>query len=94
MLGSTYRGEANAEGKSGGSVEVAKGEVPDVPQLMHLGRKLPYVDPMRVAILGQSRGATIAILAIERSDELKLPSRSCPRSSRLLRSTTAEAFRV
>ena len=68
VLASTYRGRAGLEGRSQGVAELAKGEVLDVLQLTELGRRLEYVDSLRMGIIGEGHGATITLLAIERSN--------------------------
>jgi len=68
VLASTYRGRAGPEGRSQGLVELAKGEVIDVLQLTQLARKLEYVDPRRVGIMGEGEGGAITLQAIERSN--------------------------
>lgn len=68
VLASTYRGRAGPEGRSEGSPEFAKGEVIDVLQLMALGRKLEYVDSLRMGVLGEGDGAAITLQTIERSN--------------------------
>jgi len=68
VLASTYRGRGGAEGRSQGVREFAKGEVIDVLQLTQLGRKLEYVDPQRMGILGEGIGGAIALQAIGRSN--------------------------
>ncbi len=68
VLASTYRGRAGLEGRSQGVTELAKGEVLDVLQLTELGRRLEYVDSLRMGIIGEGHGATITLLAIERSN--------------------------
>lgn len=68
VLASTYRGRAGAEGRSQGRPEFAKGEVIDVLQLAALGRKLEYVDSLRMGILGDGEGGAITLQTIERSN--------------------------
>jgi dipeptidyl aminopeptidase/acylaminoacyl peptidase len=68
VLASTYRGQAGAEGRSEGRAEFAKGEVIDVLQLTALGRKLEYVDNLRMGVLGDGDGAAITLQTIERSN--------------------------
>lgn len=71
VLASTYRGQQGSEGHSQGVPEFCKGEVLDVLQLTELARKLPFVDSLRMAILGQGQGASITIQAIGRSNIFK-----------------------
>lgn len=68
VLASTYRGRAGLEGRSEGTSELAQGEVIDVLQLAELGRRLEYVDSLRMGIIGEGHGATVTLLAIERSN--------------------------
>ena len=72
VLASTYRGRAGLEGRSQGVSELAKGEVLDVLQLTELGRRLKYVDSLRMGIIGEGHGATIALLALERSNVFRV----------------------
>ncbi|MBI2267043.1 MAG: alpha/beta fold hydrolase [Armatimonadetes bacterium] len=61
-----FRGEDGSDGE----VEVAKGEVQDVLSAISFVKKLPGVDPRRIALLGTSHGALIAILAASRTSEI------------------------
>ncbi len=72
VLASTYRGRAGIEGRSQGVAELAKGEVLDVLQLTELGRRLEYVDSLRMGIIGEGDGAAITLLAIERSNVFRV----------------------
>jgi len=71
VLASSYRGQQGAEGRSQGRVEFAKGEVIDVLQLTELARGQPYIDSLRMGILGHDQGAAITIQAIGRSNIFK-----------------------
>jgi dipeptidyl aminopeptidase/acylaminoacyl peptidase len=71
VLASSYRGEQGAEGRSQGAVEFAKGEVIDVLQLTELARGQPFIDSLRIGILGHDQGAAITIQAIGRSNIFK-----------------------
>ena len=68
VLAPTFRGRAGPEGRSEGVVQIGRNEVIDLLQLAQLGRKLEYVDSLRMAIIGEGHGATAALLAIERSN--------------------------
>jgi dipeptidyl aminopeptidase/acylaminoacyl peptidase len=68
VAASSYRGNRGSEGKSQGVRQFAKTEVIDVLQLAQLVRKLDYVDSMRLAILGQGEGGSIAAQMIGRSN--------------------------
>lgn len=68
VLAPTFRGRAGPEGRSEGVVQIGRNEVIDLLQLAQLGRKLEYVDSLRIAIIGEGHGATAALLAIERSN--------------------------
>jgi dipeptidyl aminopeptidase/acylaminoacyl peptidase len=59
----SYRGEDDSEGE----VEIAKGEVRDVLNTLIMVSYLEQVDNERVALVGTSHGATIALLAAERT---------------------------
>jgi dipeptidyl aminopeptidase/acylaminoacyl peptidase len=71
VLASSYRGQQGAEGRSQGRVEFAKGEVIDVLQLTELARGQPYIDTLRMGIVGHGQGASIALQAIGRSNIFK-----------------------
>jgi len=68
VLAPTFRGRAGPEGRSEGVIQIGRNEVIDLLQLAQLGRKLEYVDSLRMAIIGEGHGATAALLAIERSN--------------------------
>jgi len=68
VLASSYRGMAGAEGRSEGVFKMGKGAVLDVLQLTQLGRQLPYVDTLRMGVLGFGYGGLFTLLAIERSN--------------------------
>ena len=68
VLAPTFRGRAGPEGRSQGVVQIGRNEVIDLLQLTQLGRKLEYVDSLRMAVIGEGHGATAALLAIERSN--------------------------
>jgi dipeptidyl aminopeptidase/acylaminoacyl peptidase len=71
VLASSYRGQQGAEGRAQGRVEFAKGEVLDVLQLTELARGQPYIDSLRMGIVGEDQGASITIQAIGRSNIFK-----------------------
>jgi dipeptidyl aminopeptidase/acylaminoacyl peptidase len=71
VFASSYRGQQGAEGHSQGAVEFAKGEVLDVLQLTEMARGLPYVDSLRMGIIGYEQGAAITIQAVGRSNIFK-----------------------
>lgn len=56
---------------SDGEMEYGKGEITDIGNLTVEMLKRPYIDPERMGIIGYSRGAHNAILAIERFDYFK-----------------------
>ncbi len=62
----SYRGEDG----SGGQVEIAKGEVQDVLNVLPLLRAVPQADPRRVVMAGASHGALISLLAASRDPEI------------------------
>ena len=68
VLAPTFRGRVGPEGRSEGVVQIGRNEVIDLLQLAQLGRKLEYVDSLRMAIIGEGHGAAAALLAIERSN--------------------------
>lgn len=57
-----HRGYPKAEG----AMEYGKGEVADIGNLVHALGAHPFVDPERMGIMGYSRGAHNALLAVER----------------------------
>lgn len=71
VLASTYRGESDITGTSQGEIEVAKGEVSDVLNLLECGKKLSYVDPEKIVAIGFSHGGGITVQAIELSKQFK-----------------------
>ena len=68
VLAPTFRGRAGPEGRSEGVIQIGRNEVIDLLQLAQLGRKLEYVDSLRMAVIGEGHGATATLLAIERSN--------------------------
>jgi dienelactone hydrolase len=62
FLMSSYRGEDGSEG----SVEVCQGEVDDVLKMLELGRKIPFANPNKVAVLGGSHGGCISLQAVQK----------------------------
>jgi dipeptidyl aminopeptidase/acylaminoacyl peptidase len=68
VLATSFRGQGGIEGRSEGRREYAKGEVLDVLQLTQMARKQPYADSLRMAIVGEDHGATVSLLAIQRSN--------------------------
>lgn len=69
VLVSTYRGESDITGTSQGEIEVAKGEVSDVLNLLECGKNLSYVDPQKIVAIGFSHGGGITVQAIELSKQ-------------------------
>jgi dipeptidyl aminopeptidase/acylaminoacyl peptidase len=65
---SSFRGQQGLEGASQGRFEFAKGEVLDFLQLTQLVRKLDYVDPLRVVVMGEGHGASVTAEGIGRSN--------------------------
>jgi len=63
----SYRGEDGSEGE----VEVACGEVDDVLACLDLLRDSEEVDGSRIALIGSSHGALIAVLAASRDKEIQ-----------------------
>ena len=53
---------------SGGFMEYGKGEIDDIGNLTEEMKTRPYIDPGRMGIMGYSRGAHNALLAVERFD--------------------------
>lgn len=53
---------------SDGQMEYGKGEITDIGNLTRELISRPYIDPQRMGIMGYSRGAHNALLAIERYD--------------------------
>lgn len=67
VLVPSYRGEDGSDGE----VEVAKGEVDDVLNLMKIIPKIKEADKKKIAMIGTSHGALITMLAASRTKELK-----------------------
>ncbi|MEW6203112.1 MAG: prolyl oligopeptidase family serine peptidase [bacterium] len=67
VMAPSYRGEDGSEGE----VEVAAGEVNDALNAMNLLRRLPYIDPDRIGMVGTSHGALITLLATTRTTNIK-----------------------
>jgi dipeptidyl aminopeptidase/acylaminoacyl peptidase len=65
---SSFRGQQGLEGASEGRFEFAKGEVIDFLQLAQLVRKLEYVDPQRIVVIGEGHGASVTAEGIGRSN--------------------------
>lgn len=63
----SYRGEDGSQGV----VEIAKGEVRDVLNVVPHLKSHPRVDGKRIALVGASHGALISVLAASRSKEIK-----------------------
>ncbi len=63
----SYRGEDGSQGM----IEIAKGEVNDVLNVLPLLKAHPRVDENRVSLVGASHGALISILAAARNPEFK-----------------------
>ncbi len=64
----SFRGHSGIEGDSQGVKEYAKGEVIDLLQAAQLVRKLPYVNSLRIAVVGFDHGASVALQAAARSN--------------------------
>ena len=64
----SFRGRRGIEGISQGAKEYAKGEVLDLLQAAQLVRKLPYVNSLRMAVVGFDHGASVTIQAAARSN--------------------------
>jgi len=62
----SYRGEDGSEGM----VEIAKGEVRDVLNVLPLLSGLPQADPEKIAMVGASHGALISLLAASREPRI------------------------
>ncbi|MGD8946081.1 MAG: prolyl oligopeptidase family serine peptidase [Desulfobacterales bacterium] len=60
-----HRGYPGSEGQ----MEYGKGEITDIGNLIKEMKTRPYIDPARMGIMGYSRGAHNAILAVERYDD-------------------------
>lgn len=63
----SYRGEDGSEG----IVEIAKGEVRDVLNVVPLLKAHPRVESSKIALVGASHGALISVLAAARNPEFK-----------------------
>jgi dipeptidyl aminopeptidase/acylaminoacyl peptidase len=63
----SYRGEDGCQGE----VEIAKGEVRDVLNALTMASHLEHVDEERLALVGTSHGATIALLAAPKSRKIR-----------------------
>ncbi len=63
----SYRGEDGSEGE----IEIAKGEVRDVLNVIPLLVQLEQVDPERIALAGASHGALICALATAQEERVK-----------------------
>lgn len=61
-------GSWRAENDNPGDYELYYGEVDDFLAIAEHVRKLPYVDPDRIYFAGHSSGATLVLLAAERTD--------------------------
>ncbi|MDA0204023.1 MAG: prolyl oligopeptidase family serine peptidase [Acidobacteria bacterium] len=68
VAASSFRGQQGLEGGSQGRFEFAKGEVVDFLQLTQLVRKLDYVDPQRMVVIGEGHGASVTAAGIGRSN--------------------------
>lgn len=68
VAASSFRGQQGLEGSSQGRFEFAKGEVLDFLQLTQLVRKLEYVDPQRIVVIGEGHGASVTAEGIGRSN--------------------------
>lgn len=68
VAASSFRGQHGIEGASQGRFEFAKGEVLDFLQLTQLVRKLDYVDPQRIVVIGEGHGASVTAAGIGRSN--------------------------
>lgn len=64
----SFRGHRGVEGISQGAKEYAKGEVLDLLQAAQLMRKLPYVNSLRMAVVGFDHGASVTVQAAGRSN--------------------------
>ncbi len=67
VVASQYRGVDGGEGRE----EFGGADVHDILNLMPLARSLPYADPQRVVMLGDSRGGMMTYLAIKSGAPLK-----------------------
>jgi pimeloyl-ACP methyl ester carboxylesterase len=64
-------GSWRAENDNPGDYELYYGEVDDFLAIAEHVRKLPYVDPERIYFAGHSSGATLVLLAAERTDRFR-----------------------
>ncbi len=64
----TFRGENDNPGK----FELFCGEVDDLLSAIDYARKLPYVDPSRVYLMGHSSGGTLVLFAAEMGAPVRL----------------------
>ena len=67
VLASQYRGCDGGEGQD----EFGGADVHDVLSLVRLGETLPYADPQRIVMLGDSRGGMMTYLAIKAGAPLR-----------------------
>jgi dipeptidyl aminopeptidase/acylaminoacyl peptidase len=63
VIASQYRGCGGSEGED----EVGGADVADVLNLIPLAESLPYADPVRIGMLGWSRGGMMTFLAVSKS---------------------------
>lgn len=63
VLASAYRGEDGPGGHSEGYVELARGEVTDILNLLECGKKLPEVDTNKIVFMGGSHGGVNSLMA-------------------------------
>lgn len=63
VLASAYRGEDGPGGHSDGYVELARGEVTDILNLLECGKKLPEVDTSKIVFMGGSHGGVNSLMA-------------------------------
>ncbi len=68
VIAPSFRGHSGREGASQGVKEYAKGEVLDLLQAAQLVRKLPYVNSLRMAVVGFDHGASVTVQAAARSN--------------------------
>lgn len=70
VLASAYRGEPGPGGKSEGYVELGRGEVIDILNLMECGKKLPEVNADKIVMMGGSHGGLNTLLSLVMSKEI------------------------
>lgn len=70
VMASAYRGEKGPDGKSEGNIELAKGEVNDILNLLECGKKLPQVNAKKICFVGGSHGGVNSLLAAERNKDV------------------------